>query len=114
MQGKVGAEPILLVALHLQACKVKESGWCLRALLLLNVCYGEGQVSDGRQSGFSFLPGAESPFSLLHQGCEGGVPIYGGEHPVGDRNKVLNFSLSVDNKGQGGSLYTSHAEHLLS
>ena len=65
LQGLVGRESELLVALYLQAGKVKQAWWCLLALFLLNILYGEGQVLYFLQYCLALFSGLKSLGSLF-------------------------------------------------
>ena len=108
VQRHLGREPELLVAVHLQRGEVVERGRCLLAILLLHLCHSKRLPLDGGKGLFAlFLRG-----ELSLRSREGGVAIDGGQHPVGLGLEVVNLFLAVDDEGEGGSLYTTDAEHL--
>ena len=82
-------------------------GRCLAASLLGDAVDDKRLANDG---GKGLLPlGLVGEVAVCSM--EDGIPVDGGQFPVGLRLEMVDFLLSVDDQRQRGCLYTSDGEH---
>ena len=103
----VGTEAIAFVAVHLQGCKVVETGRKLLALLLSQCSDCEVFVLDDLKESISIIPGFEPPLGT----SEEYFPVHGFELPGLLRFEIFDFILAVDYQCQGRRLHPSYRQH---
>ena len=108
LQRNIGGVSKLLVAIHLQRGEVVKMRGRLVSLFLAYIGNGEGFAGDGAESLLAFLLAGK----LAAGSRKLGVAIDGGEYPVRFGNEVVDFLLSVYDKGKGRGLHSADAEHL--
>ena len=105
----LGAVTKTLVALHLQACKVKQFGAALLAILSLH-------TRNLKRLAFYICQGLFCVFFLIKPALfytEGYIAIHSFQLPIRLRHKVFNLLLPLDHKRKRRCLHTPHAENAL-
>ena len=108
LEGGVGAEVELLVALNLQAREVEETRRGLLALFLLNARDRERELGNALHHLAGLALGLVAPLG----GVECHAAVQGLDFPVVLGHKVLDLALAGHHQSQGGCLHTPYREHI--